>query len=71
MNSVRRHSFRMHASGVDLKTLQTYAGHAQSQTTMDIYAHPQVGKIKNAGDQTEALLHNLAEKGANIQEHVA
>ncbi len=70
---VFRHTFltQLSGTGVDLKTLQTYAGHAQSQTTMDIYAHPQVGKIKNAGDQMEALLHNLAEKGANIQERVA
>ena len=61
----------MHASGVDLKTLQTYAGHSDSHTTMQVYVHAQAGKIKEAGDRMDSLLHNLAENGANMQKGAA
>ena len=46
--------------GVDLKTLQTIAGHANIQTTMDIYVSPRTDKIMAAGETMDKLLNGYA-----------
>ncbi len=48
--------------GTDLKTLQTFAGHADSHTTMSVYVHPQAQKLAEAGQKMNDLMHNLAVK---------
>ena len=70
---VFRHTFLTAANseGVDLKTLQTIAGHSDSHTTMQVYVHAQPGKIKEAGDRMDSLLHNLVENGASIHKSAA
>lgn len=57
-----RHSFLTLAGGenIDLKTLQSMAGHAKSQTTADIYMHAIPEKVKAAGQQMDRLLGNYA-----------
>ena len=46
--------------GVDLKTLQTIAGHASIQTTMDIYVSPRTDKVKATGEMMDAPLKGYA-----------
>ena len=46
--------------GVDLKTLQTIAGHANIQTTMDIYVSPRPDEITEAGKTMDKLLNAYA-----------
>ena len=46
--------------GVDLKTLQTIAGHENIQTTMDIYVSPRTDKITAAGETMDRLLNAYA-----------
>lgn len=55
---VFRHSYLTLAAGtgLDIKTLQTIAGHADIQTTMNRYVHSQPDKILEAGKKIEALL---------------
>ena len=48
--------------GTDLKTLQTFAGHADSHTTMQVYVHSSAAKLEEAGRKMNDYLHNLAEK---------
>lgn len=55
---VFRHSYLTLAAGtgLDVKTLQTIAGHADIQTTMDRCVHSQPEKIMEAGKRIESLL---------------
>jgi len=46
--------------GVDLKTLQTIAGHSSFKTTMDIYVKPRTDKITAAGEMMDTLLNGYA-----------
>ena len=53
---VLRHTYiTMAAAHVDIKTLQTIAGHADISTTMNRYAHGREDKIIEAG----GLLRNM------------
>ena len=53
---VLRHTYiTMAAAHLDIKTLQTIAGHSDISTTMDRYAHGREGKIIQAG----GLLKNM------------
>jgi len=56
---VLRHTYltMLAGEGVDLKTLQTIAGHANIQTTMDIYVSPRMDKITAAGETMDKLLN--------------
>ena len=57
-----RHTYltMLAGEGVDLKTLQTIAGHANIQTTKDIYVKPRTDKIMAAGEMMDALLNDYA-----------
>ena len=57
-----RHTYltMMAGEGVDRKTLQTIAGHANIQTTMDIYVKPRTDKITAAGETMDNLLNSYA-----------
>ena len=57
-----RHTYltMLAGEGVDLKTLQTIAGHANIQTTMDIYVSPRTDKIMAAGETMDKLLNAYA-----------
>ena len=70
---VFRHTFLTAANieGVDLKTLQTIAGHSDSHTTIQVFVHADTGKISEAGNRMNSLLHNLAENGVNMQKGAA
>lgn len=59
---VLRHTYltMLAGEGVDLKTLQTIAGHANIQTTMDIYVSPRTDKIMAAGETMDKLLNGYA-----------
>ena len=59
---VLRHPYltMLAGEGVDLKTLQTIAGHANIQTTMDIYVSPRTDKITAAGETMDKLLNAYA-----------
>ena len=52
-----RHSYLTYAAslGTDLKTLQSIAGHADIQTTMNRYVHKQTDKIIETGNRLQAL----------------
>ncbi len=53
-----RHDFvtHLHQSGVDLKTIQGLAGHADIQTTMDIYNHLESSTMRQrAGNFTDKI----------------
>ena len=52
-----RHSYLTYAAslGSDLKTLQSIAGHADIQTTMNRYVHKQTDKIIETGNRLQAL----------------
>ena len=52
-----RHSYLTYAAslGTDLKTLQSIAGHADIQTTMNRYVHTQTTNIVEAGNRLQAL----------------
>lgn len=54
-----RHSYLTLAAGVgtDVKTLQTIAGHADIQITMNRYVHAQTGNIIEAGKKMSSLLN--------------
>lgn len=58
-----RHSYLTFVSnaGVDIKTVQAIAGHADISTTMNVYVHPQVDHIVQAGHKIGA--HLLAHGG--------
>lgn len=55
---VLRHTYLTLLAGtnVDIKTLQTIAGHANSQITLDRYTHPQTRNILDAGMRMNQLL---------------
>lgn len=55
---VFRHSYLTLAAGVgtDVKTLQTIAGHADIQVTMNRYVHAQTDNIIEAGKKMSSLL---------------
>ena len=57
-----RHTYltMMAGEGVDLKTLQTIAGHSSFKTTMDIYVKPRTDKITAAGEMMDVLLNGYA-----------
>lgn len=59
---VLRHSYLtlLSANGVDMKTLQAVAGHADIQTTMNVYVHPSVTNIQSAGSKMDGILHGYA-----------
>lgn len=59
---VLRHTFLtfLSANGTDMKTLQAVAGHADIQTTMNIYVHPSMANIKKAGNTMDNMLHGYA-----------
>lgn len=61
---VLRHTYltMLAGEGVDLKTLQTIAGHANIQTTMDIYVSPRTDKITAAGETMDRLLEGMHNK---------
>ena len=52
-----RHSYLTYAAGLgtDLKTLQSIAGHADIQTTMNRYVHKQNDKIIETGNRLQSL----------------
>lgn len=52
-----RHSYLTYAAslGTDVKTLQSIAGHADIQTTMNRYVHTQTTNIVEAGNRLQAL----------------
>ena len=57
-----RHTYltMLAGEGVDLKTLQTIAGHSSFKTTMDIYVKPRVDKITAAVETMDTLLNGYA-----------
>jgi len=59
---VLRHTYLtiLASEGVDLKTLQTIAGHANIQTTMDIYVKPRTDKIMAVSEKMDTLLNDCA-----------
>lgn len=63
-----RHTYLtiMEAAGTDVKTLQTIAGHADIQTTMNRYVHSRLEGIQTAGvafsELTAKLTSNIARK---------
>ena len=59
---VLRHTFftMMAGENVDLKTMQTIAGHSSFKTTMDIYVKPRTDKITAAGETMDNLLNSYA-----------
>jgi integrase len=55
---ILRHTYITLASTViDIKTLQSIAGHADIQTTMNRYAHAQTEKVIEAGEKLERIFH--------------
>lgn len=60
---VLRHTYITTAEAtneVGLKTLQSIAGHGNSQTTMNIYVHPKQENLKAAGELMDNLLNEYA-----------
>ncbi len=57
-----RHSFltELESQGVDPKTLQAIAGHADFQTTMNLYVHECADKKKEAGIMIDRVLYDYA-----------
>lgn len=57
-----RHSYlsELNAHNVDPKTLQAIAGHADIQTTLNIYVHEKAEKKKEAGVMIDRLLYGYA-----------
>lgn len=62
-----RHTYFTMMAGeeVDLKTMQTIAGHSSFKTTMDIYVKPRTDKITAAGEIMDKLLNGYATSGGN------
>ena len=62
---VLRHTYLTTAAGenIDPKTLQSMAGHADHQVTMNVYVHPKKENVAKAGQMMDALLGSYAEAG--------
>ena len=62
---VFRHTYLTAAAGenIDPKTLQSMAGHADHQVTMNVYVHPKKENVAKAGQMMDALLGSYAEAG--------
>ena len=60
---VLRHTYLTTAAGenIDPKTLQSMAGHADHQVTMNVYVHPKKENVAKAGQMMDALLGSYAE----------
>lgn len=60
---VLRHTYLTLAAGenIDAKTLQSMAGHADHQVTMNVYVHPKQENVARAGQMMDALLGGYAE----------
>lgn len=62
---VLRHTYLTTAAGenIDPKTLQSMAGHADHQVTMNVYVHPKQENVAKAGQMMDTLLGNYAKVG--------
>ena len=62
---VLRHTYLTTAAGenIDPKTLQSMAGHADHQVTMNVYVHPKKENVARAGQMMDELLGNYAKAG--------
>lgn len=62
---VLRHTYLTMAAGenIDPKTLQSMAGHADHQVTMNVYVHPKQENVAKAGQMMDTLLGNYAKVG--------
>lgn len=62
---VFRHTYLTTAAGenIDPKTLQSMAGHADHQVTMNVYVHPKKENVAKAGQLMDELLGNYAKVG--------
>jgi len=60
---VLRHTYLTTAAGenIDPKTLQSMAGHADHQVTMNVYVHPKKENVARAGQMMDALLGSYAD----------
>lgn len=60
---VLRHTYLTMAAAenIDPKTLQSMAGHAEYQMTMNVYVHPKQENVARAGQMMDALLGSYAE----------
>lgn len=60
---VFRHTYLTTAAGenIDPKTLQSMAGHADHQVTMNVYVHPKKENVAKAGQMMDALLGSYAD----------
>ena len=61
----------LEGTGIDLKTLQTIAGHSDSHTTMTVYVHPQADKLKMAADVIDNEMHIISSKMNAMQAQAA
>ena len=62
---VLRHTYLTTAAGenIDPKTLQSMAGHADHQVTMNVYVHAKKENVARAGQMMDELLGNYAKAG--------
>jgi len=62
---VLRHTYLTTAAGenIDPKTLQSMAGHADHQITMNTYVHKKNENVAKAGQMMDALLGSYAKAG--------
>ena len=62
---VLRHTYLTTAAGenIDPKTLQSMAGQADHQVTMNVYVHPKKENVAKAGQMMDELLGNYAKVG--------
>ena len=59
----QQHEYLTAAAGenIDPKTLQSMAGHADHQVTMNVYVHPKKENVAKAGRMMDALLGSYAD----------
>ena len=62
---ILRHTYLTTAAGenIDPKTLQSKAGHADHQVTMNVYVHAKKENVARAGQMMDELLGNYAKAG--------